>query len=315
MVFNHLARHWLARRHYPLASWLACIARSSRVLLFYRDHRPLLRLDVYRNYLTQVHDDVFHHLSHRNYLAKGLSLRQRVRCVHTHYRFECASFDAAYQRAVYRDGGLVLWRHEADDTPFTIQLGMAERLNAEGDLTLTACAGGKRLHRLSFSWVDGTFAGVAAPMLPFIARNQGHRADDAAEAFAAFEQAFPQNSPSFFCFAALQGLAEALGMDRVAAVKAAWQCAYDARDGQRFANAYDAFWQTLGGVPLDGRTWQIGLPLQLKPLTEMTSRHRKRAMQRRAHWRAIADAARAAILPHLLPQRQSNRNVQLATNA
>ena len=81
MVFAFLTRHWLARRHYPFASWAACIARSLRVLLFRRAHAELLAMDVYRNYVTQVHDDVFHHLSHRNYLAKGLSLRQRVRCV------------------------------------------------------------------------------------------------------------------------------------------------------------------------------------------------------------------------------------------
>ena len=156
MVIVHLARHWLARRHYPFASWSACIARSLRVLLFYRDHARLLALGIYRDHLVQVHDDVFHHLSHRDYLAKGLSLAQRVRCVATHYRFEEATFDAAYQRAVYRDGGLVLWRHEpdlgteggVDGRPVEIRLQMASRLNAEGDLTLILLAGGTRLHRL-----------------------------------------------------------------------------------------------------------------------------------------------------------------------
>ena len=32
MVFAHLTRHWMARRHYPFASWAACIARSLRVI-------------------------------------------------------------------------------------------------------------------------------------------------------------------------------------------------------------------------------------------------------------------------------------------
>jgi len=302
MVLAHLTRHWLARRHYPAASWLACIVRSLRVLLFYREHARLLAMDIYRHYLTHAHDDVFHHLSHRDYLTKGLGLRQRVRCVFTHYRYEDATFDGAYKQAVYRDGGLVLWRHDVDGVHCEINLAMACRLNAEGDLTLTLLAAGDRLHRLSFSWVDGRFAGVDAPMLPLVARNQGHRAD-AADAFDAFERAFPNNSPSFFCFAALQGIAQALGMHQVVAVKSDWQCARDAADQQHFANAYDGFWRILGGEPLAGRGWRIALPFHTKPLVEMPSKHRKRAALRRAHWHAIGASAQATLRRHMVHAR------------
>jgi uncharacterized protein VirK/YbjX len=320
MVLVHLGKHWYARRHYPFVSWFACVARSARVLLFYRDHRGLLGLDIYRNYLTQVHDDVFHHLSHRNYLAKGLSLRQRVGCVHTHYRFEEVTFDTAYKRAVYRDAGLALWQHEGNGSRIEVRLGMAQRLNAEGDLTLSLLAGGQIVHRLSFSWVDARFAGAAdrgvPAILPFIARNQGPRAD-APDAVAAFKRAFPSNSPvvttpGFFCFAALQGIALALGMDGVVAVKSAWHCAYDPADEKHFANAYDGFWQSLGGVPMAGRGWRIALPLQLKPLAEMASKHRKRAQIRREQWQAIAQAAGAVVARHVARERATARDDETA---
>jgi uncharacterized protein VirK/YbjX len=306
MVLTLLARHWLARRHYPLPSWLACIARSLRVLLFQRAHRQLLALDIHRRYVALAHDDVFHHLSHRHYLARGMSLRQRVHCVLTHYRFEESAFDAAYKHAVYRDGGLPLWRHEdgAGGWRFEIRLEMASRLSAEGDLTIalsgvkgTNGASGACLHRLSFSWVDGAFAGAGAPIVPFIARNQGHRADTG-DAFTAFGQAFPHNSPSFFCFAALQGIAQALGIDEAVAVKSAWQSAWTPAEARHFANAYDSFWETLGGVPTAGRCWRIALPFHLKPLTEIPSRHRKRAALRREHWQAVGEAARLALRRH-----------------
>lgn len=306
MVFALLTRHWLARRHYPFASWTACIARSLRVLLFRRDHRALLALGVYRNHVTQVHDDVFHHLSHRHYLAKGLTLRQRVRAVLTHYRFEDATFDAAYQRAVYRGGGLILWEHTAENgVQVTVKLDMAQRLNAEGDLTLVLAADGMRVHRLSFSWVDRDVSGMDPPgMHPFIARNQGHHVDDAA-AVDAFRSAFAANSPlvktpGFFCFAALQGIAQALGMDQVGAIKAAWHGGYDSADADHFANAYDGFWRILGGVPLAGRGWHIALPFYLKPLSEIPSKHRKRAVVRREQWLAIAASARQTLRGHLI---------------
>jgi uncharacterized protein VirK/YbjX len=303
MVLTLLARHWLARRHYPLPSWLACIARSLRVLLFRRAHRQLLALDIHRRYVALAHDDVFHHLSHRHYLAKDLPLRERVRCVLAHYAFEESSFDAAYKRAVYRDGGLLLWRHDdpAGRWRFEIRLEMAARLCAEGDLTIALHAADATasacLHRLSFSWVEGAFAGIDLPVVPFIARNQGHRAG-ADAACAAFEQAFPHNSPSFFCFAALQGIAAALGIAQAAAVKSAWQCARTQAEAGHFANAYDGFWETLGGVPTAGRCWRIALPFQPKPLCEVSARHRKRAALRREHWQAIGASARLALACH-----------------
>jgi hypothetical protein len=132
---------------------------------------------------------------------------------------------------------------------------------------------------------------------PFIARNQGHRAD-VAGAFSAFGLVFPHNSPSYFCFAALQGIAQALGFRQIAAVKAGWQSAWTPADARHFANAYDGFWETLGGVPLAGRCWRIALPLQLKPLAEIPSRHRKRAALRREHWQAVGEMARLALQWH-----------------
>jgi uncharacterized protein VirK/YbjX len=302
MVFTYLVRHWLARRHYPIKSLSACIARSLRVLLFYRSHARLAATTLYRDYLIPAHDDVFHHLSHRDHLAKGLRLRERVRCVLVHSRFDEQTFDDAYRQAVYRDGGLTLWRHDADGRRFAIRLTMASRLNAEGDLTLVASADGVCLHRLSFSWVDGGFAGLSAPIVPFVARNQGHRSDaDTAAAFAAFEDAFPNNSPSFFCAAALNGISQALGIDMFVGVKSACQSAYDPADPadvKHFANAYDGFWQTLGGVEAPGHGWQVALPFQLRPLSETPAKHRKRAATRRAHWAAIAESARDAIVTH-----------------
>jgi uncharacterized protein VirK/YbjX len=286
-----------------MMSWILCIVRSLRVLLFYRDHQALCQLDVYRNYVAaHAGDDVFHHLSHRDYLVSGLGARQRVQCVLTHYHFEETTFNSAYKQAVYADGGLTLWQHEQDGNDFLLRLEMASRANAEGDLTIALVAGGTCLHRLSFSWVDGAMAGVAAPMVPFIARNQG-RWTDSGPAFESFEHVFPNNSPSFFCFAAMQGVAQAVGMQQVVAVKCASHIAYDPSQVKHFANAYDGFWKILGGIEMPGPTWLIALPFYLKPLADMPSKHRKRAAQRREHWRAIGDAARSTLQRHLLHAR------------
>ncbi|MDN4054514.1 DUF535 family protein [Massilia sp. YIM B02763] len=305
MIFAHLTRHWTARRgQYSLSSWLLCIARSLRVLAWYRDHRALCDLGVYRKHvMAPANDDPFHHLSHRDYLMKGMSARARVQAVLSHYRFEETTFDEAYQQAVYSECRLPLWQHEADGSTFAIQLEMASRSNAEGDLTVALLADGKCLHRLSFSWLEGATFGVDLPVVPFIARNQGRWTDSGA-AFEAFERVFPNNSPSFFCFAAMQGIVQAVGIDRVVAIRSEAHIAYDPDPEKHFANAYDGFWQILGGTEMEGVPgYLIQLPFYVKPLSEMPSKHRKRAAQRREHWRLIGESARTVLQRHLLHAR------------
>jgi uncharacterized protein VirK/YbjX len=309
MIFSYLTKHWLARRgEYSVSSWLVCIARSLRVLAYYRAHRDLCRLGVYRKHVAAPpNDDPFHHLSHRDYLIKGLPARRRVEAVLSHYRFEETTFNDAYQQAVYGARSLPLWQHEAEDetgrSSFAIQLEMASRSNAEGDLTVALVADGKCLHRLSFSWLEGAMVGVDAPIVPFIARNQGRWVDSGA-AFEAFERVFPNNSPSFFCFAAMQGIAQAVGIDKVVAIRSSAHVAYDPDPDKHFTNAYDGFWKILGGVDMAGGSgYLIDLPFYVKPLSEMPSKHRKRAAQRREHWRTIGESARATLQRHLLHAR------------
>lgn len=304
MIFAHLKQHWLAHRgQASLPSRILCIARSLRVLLYYRDHQALCRLDVYRNYVAAAADsEPFHHLTHPDYLARGLSARERVQCALSHYHFEETTFDSAYKRAVYLEGGLTLWQHLEEGGSFVIRLEAASRADPEGDLTIALVAQGSVLHRLSFSWIDGAAVGVQAHIIPFVARNQGRWAETGA-AFEAFERIFPNNSPSFFCFAAMQGVAQAVGIGAVAAIKCSAHIAYAPNQIKHFASAYDGFWKILGGVEMPGKAWLISLPFYLKPLADMPSKHRKRAAQRREHWRVIGDTARSTLQRHLLHAR------------
>lgn len=304
MILAQLKQHWLAPRGTSsLPSRILGVARSMRVLLYYRDHQALCQLDVYRNYVAPAqHGRPFHHLTQPDYLAKGLSARERVQCALSHYHFEETTFNSAYKRAVYLEGGLTLWQHLEDGCSFSIALEAACGANAEGDLSIVLVADGRVLHRLSFSWIDGAAVGVQAPMVPFIARNEGRWTESGA-AFEAFERIFPNNSPSFFCFAAMQGVAQAVGIGQVAAIKCSSHIAYEPNQIKHFANAYDGFWKILGGVEMPGKAWLIALPFYLKPLADMPSKHRKRAAQRRELWRVIGDTARSTLQRHLLHAR------------
>ena len=90
---------------------------------------------------------------------------------------------------------------------------------------------------------------------------------------------------------------------KLVGVKSACQVGFDPAAGKHFSNAYDGFWKILGGVALPGNGHLIALPFYLKPLAEMPAKHRKRAATRRAHWKAVGDAAGAVIARHLLHAR------------
>lgn len=293
MIVAHLTKYWLAYREQACRkAWALSIARSLRVLLFYREHQRLCQLDIVRHYVAALPaGDLFHHLSHREYLIRKLPLRRRVDCVLRHYAFEDATFNTAYKYAVYRAGGLTLWRRSAGGSEFSITLSMASRAAATGDLTIRLEVDGACLHHLSFSWIDGSVTGVDSPVVPFVAHNEGTAAS-AYPALYTFGRAFPNNSPAFFCFSAMQGVAQAVGVTQLVGIKGGAHPACDQATARHFARACDRFWKILGGIELPGPGYLVALPFYLKPLP---ANHRRRAALRRESWAEIGKAARATL--------------------
>lgn len=199
MLLRYLARYWyVSLGHYGMRAWAASVLRSLRVLRWPGRHRTLCGCTVYRRYVARDADaDVFHHLSHRDYLSRHFTPAERVACMLDHYGFESAAFDEDYQRQVY-GGGLRLWRHAAGGHEFSIWLKTNQRYLGEGDLNLVMRLGNETLHRIGFNWVDATIAAMHAAIVPFIARNQGRWRDDLSDVlYAAFEASFPNNSPAY----------------------------------------------------------------------------------------------------------------------
>lgn len=296
LVSDVLAR----RREYNWKSLAACIARSTRVLAYIPEHKKLLELDVVRNYLADERNkNLFHHLSQRAYLIEGLSVRQRIQCLLAHYQFEDRTFTSAYKRMLYLDSGMTLWKHHANGLNFSITLTVSPRWAPEGELSICCLVEATPLHCLSFNWIDGHMVGLIQAVVPFIGRNQG-TSMGARQALAAFNEVFPNNSPSFFCFAAMQGIAGVIGSRRVIGIKGSFNICFDHESANSFANSYDKFWKSLGGVEMPGTGFGISLPFYGKPLSEIAGKHRKRAAMRRSFWESISHSARDTLQPHVL---------------
>jgi uncharacterized protein VirK/YbjX len=282
----------------PLRTRMTLVGRSSRVFLFYRAHSELCKLDTFANYVAPaVGPDLFHHLNRRYYLAKNLRPHQRIEFLLTHYRFEDLSFTPAYKRMVYRDGGLLLWSRNVRGTEFQIKLCQADRHAAEGDLGVCLLADDERLHCISFSWANAEFAKPKKSIVPFITANQGRwRKDEHVQ--AKFDAAFPQNAPNFACYSAMQGIAQAIGATEMLAVSSRHQVCFTQEDDKHFGNAYDIFWNAVGGVELPACGFSLPVPRPLKPIDEIAAKHRRRTASKRNFWADITDSTYAVLSAH-----------------
>ncbi len=149
--------------------------------------------------------DPFHFISHPGYLVQGLSWAQRFEAALYHYRFEGETFNEAMLDQVYSPEGFLLWAAEVDGHQFAMRFGLAPHGSVEGDLGLQLIADGRCLINMNFIWADGaTFGRHSGPTI-FITRSQTHHWPE----LATFRACFKQNSPPYFCLAALSGISQA----------------------------------------------------------------------------------------------------------
>ena len=228
----------------------------------------------------------------RCYLSTKLNLAQRIRCFLTHYAFESRNYGRAYHDSVHQSpGGLVLWHRIVDGTRYTITLRATDDARREGDLSVLCLVNDTRVCRLSFSYVDGGILGLRAGPTMFVTRSQTDRNPE----LQRFRDTFKQNSPPYFCLAAMCGIAMANGMGTILMIKHDAQIGYAERYAEGFRNSYSALWEAFGAQELPGRhAYAMSIPLNLNPLSGM--RHKGRAVVRRRNWLEIALSTRQTVL-------------------
>ena len=240
---------------------------------------------------NRARPDRYHFLTHGYYLSKHLTLAQRIDCAIDHYRFEEQTYARGYCRAVYQSPlGVTLWQRSVDGVDYEIRLRATEDTRHEGDLSVCCFVNGARVCRVSFSYVDAGTLGAAPGPTIFVTRNQ----TDQVPGLALFRDTFRQNSPPYFCIAAICGIAMANGMRTILAIRSEAQIAYEPAYERSFRNSYSVLWHGLGardiGCP---HAYSLPIPLQLRPLSSV--KHRSRAVARRRNWLEVTLCARRAM--------------------
>ena len=241
--------------------------------------------------------DHFFYVSHRHYLVRGLTRRQRTQAALHHYAHEMEAFDEGYRARVYGGEGLRLWSCRVRDHAYELRLEPGHDVLYEGGLTVTLRIDGGRVAVMSFATVHPSSIGCTGddPVL-FVARNQ--RASDHAYQ-SSFHAAFDRCTPAHFCLAGVAAIAKAQGIRAVYGARATSQVSFRPDRAATFEKAYGEFWYSAGGKVSGPSTVKIPVPLRLTPLELMSTKSRRRAVRRRRHLDEIDDGARAQLSAHV----------------
>jgi uncharacterized protein len=239
--------------------------------------------------------DPFHFMSHPGYLVRGYPLAQRFRAALHHYRFEATTFNEAMLQTLYSPQGFTLWAADIDGHRFEMRIGPAGLESLEGDLYLRLFTNGQQIGSMNFVWADAaTFGGASRPTI-FITRCQTHTWPE----LQIFRACFKQNSPPYFGLAALADAGQMLGMTDLYAVHSLAQMHFEQKYESSFRNSYDEFWEKFSAERVRPEAFRLALPLALRDLSELKSKHRSRAEGRRRAWGQVGEAAAAAMASHL----------------
>ena len=279
----------------PYRLWLALkrLAASCRILAYPQKIRQLWNMKFMGAYFSgHKQGDRFFFLTHNYYLSRYFTVAQRIDSAIFHYGYESKNCTAAYLHAVYHSSpGLLLWHRVVDGARCAITLCVTDDNRYEGDLSVCCFVNDVRVCRVSFSYVNRSVFGLPPQSNMFVTRNQ----TDQIPELKLFRDAFKQNSPPYFCIAAVCGIAIANGMREIYMVKADAQIAYAEDYAESFSNSYSTLWKRLGAQDIGGEhAYSMPIPLLLAPLSAV--KHRSRAIARRRNWLEIATCARLTML-------------------
>lgn len=280
------------------AGWRSLL-RTTRLLARPEKLASLLELDLLKDAVVRRGPEAFSFLTSARFLARQLSLEQRVDCALHHFAYEQTTFSRAYVDAVHRGEGLELWRVSSEDHVFAIRLMAANDNLFEGCLSVVAFVDGQRVCVFSFSYVDSAiFAEPSGPTV-FVTRKQSGRHPAEQQAFA---RAFHHSSPPYFCLAALAGIALANGTRALAAIRHDAHPTFLPGDAEALRTTYDEFWAVFHATELDEKAYRIPVPLEPGDLAEVSTKHRRRAKLRRQHWSEVTESACATLRRFVAPE-------------
>lgn len=214
-----------------------------------------------------------------DYLARGFTTAQAADCFLHHYTRLQELLSAEMLRPLLEDE-IPLHVIPDGSNRFALTLGLSRPYDNEGELTLRLRVDGEIVSVLSFTIVPGTIVECDAPEVMLITRLQGIKG--CFEQITQATRALNDVAPSALLIAALQGVAQGLGIHALAAVPAERQTSYKAEVAEAFKHAYDNLFTELGLLENPTGFFHSPVPIQPRPISVVQRSHRARTRKKRA---------------------------------
>ncbi len=257
-------------------------------------HRRLSRLLALPEFteLTNRHPQLPYLYLGSRYLARRFTVAARCTALIHHYSYLHANLPDAFLSRILFDE-VTLWDQNIQMHRYSLTLGFSRPIRNEGELSISFQVDGVTVSLLSFTIVPGHLVGLQVEHALLVSRMQGER--------GCFEQirhatkALNDVSPSLLLVAALQGVADALGIRYSAAVCAIDQVANKEPESLDFKAAYDEFWVSLGATKGMSDLFHLPFPLPEKSLDLVKQKYRLRVKSRRQFRRQVAEDVRRSV--------------------
>jgi uncharacterized protein VirK/YbjX len=280
-------REALARPEGTGFSAIKRVINGVRILFFPRKIVQLKSMNLMGKlkHPTRDHDPLYF-VVHRYYISKQLTVRERIKIAVDHHHYESLFFDGEYIRKTYRSDGILLWEQTFDDLRFTMVLIATSDNRNEGELSVILSVNNVKLSIMSFCYVKANLFGLSPCMTLVISRNQTSRTPSR----KLFDQCFKQNTPQLFCLSAICGIAMTNEFGTIFGIKHDAQIIYKESMDSGFRNSYTALWEKFEGVEIDQQAFMLTVPLNLRPVGQVSVGHRRRARARRWYWDQIVQS-------------------------
>jgi uncharacterized protein VirK/YbjX len=214
----------------------------------------------------------------QSYLVKTFKKSDRRESLRCHYEYLIEHMnDAFFQNLII--GQERLWRKEIDGSIYTVSLDHCLDWPAEGDLKLVFAQNMYALCEVTFSIIPGKCVGSTAAHVLLIANVQG--ALGQINKIRQATKACNRITPPHLLVKAAESIATALQVSRIVGVSNDQHLWKTDRWSPDFAFDYDQFWESFPSARLISGLYEIFIPIPEKPLEDVKSNQRRRAMRKR----------------------------------
>lgn len=237
----------------------------------------------------------FKYLTH-DYLVRGLTTAQRAQCFLHNYRRLHAALPERLLRQIMLSS-VTVHEFDAGGTHFSISLCLSRDFDKEGELSLNLHVDGEIVFLLAFTVVPGSIVNAVPAEMLLVSRIQGMKGSY--PQIQAATKTLHDVAPNALLFAAVRGIATALGIGEIAAVTAARQSSFSEESAGDFMQAYDEFFGGLGLCATADGFFLVPADWEGKALAGIKQGHKLRTRKKRAFKQGIQQACADYFAQHV----------------